>query len=199
MMENVFFLGLKFENNYADGFIEPPLGFLIHDILHGTMYLNNLIKHSVDKLDLKSFYDYFLMRKGSMDPVTFKKIMFMFFLLVHELYVNFFIQPDGSIPDKGMISHIIRGEYEDKPLSPITNSNFLGLLFPREIREMPNSNPDENTAKSTASWEYIMSAIDEYISLLERWHSSKQTAGRRKRRRTRNKRKGLRRKTRKNK
>jgi hypothetical protein len=200
MMDSTFFLGLSFEFARADSKKMSPLSFLVHDIVHGINYLRRANEASVDISQLKSFYEFLKANKErfSKKPEDkyskFNQIRFIFFLLVHETDVNFFISPRGSLP---MPEYVIRnglGVYFRPPYEQFINENDLGLLMPKIIRDMPYS-PSKRKAVS----EYIFESVKSYVIELTKWHSSNQRAGRRKRRRTRNKRKGLRRKTRKNK
>jgi hypothetical protein len=109
-------------------------------------------------------------------------------LLVHETDVNFFIKPDGSLPTKDYIIDYGLGIYFGPPYEQFINENDLGQLMPKIIRDMPTDSHIDSYNKRKAVEEYLLESVDSYVTALTEWHSSKQTAGRRKRRGTKNKR-----------
>jgi len=193
MLDNIFALGLTFETKYADGVLESPFGFLYHDYNHGLDYFIQSKTFGIDREQLKLFFNYFLEKKDELGNEIFIKIQLIFFLIIHEGCFEIFIQSNDEIPTKELLGIIFNSIFE-KPYRKFRDINNLGGLMSKEIKEMPENTLDESRSRIFAIENYLQESFDNYYSLLVSWHSSKQTAGRR-RRRTKRTKKSKRRKT----
>jgi len=216
MMTFTFFSGLTFDFTYADGNLLSPIEFLLHDLDHAVDYLRGIQEHRIPQSLLTAFYIHLkhnkdnLMRNESGSIVKdqygctkFYRVKLFFFLIVHELSVNCFVESRdrhgrflgrNGWPDAAymMGNNGLREYFSERNYAQFLDDNDIALIIPKRLREIPQDTPMQKDIKINFILAFLKNCAKDFVELRNEWWigwlASKQTAGRRKRRRTKNKR-----------
>ena len=160
MMDKIFLVGLSFTEIMTDDNNESPLGVCLHDINKGVNYLESVEdKHE----KLKLFYNFF---KTNLNKEELYKCNIMFYLLINECYVRFFIE-NGNVPTKENVIPYITSQYDK-----LTSIHDLGGLTPEYIRELLYNTDEEKQIKYDEIQLFMDESIDIYLKILTEWNNS---------------------------
>jgi len=161
-LHNINLCGIVCKNIYADGRLLTPFEFLEHDIVHSGNYQGFCYRqNNITRKDLKSFYDFFDKKEWTKEKKY--SVKFLFFLLIHESYCDFFPSVDSIMTN--MDETYIFNEITNTGLlymNRYLNENDLGKLIPTRYRR------DE-----TKVTEFLKYSIDNYLDVLREWTAIK--------------------------
>jgi len=145
---------------YADGRYLTPFEFLQHDITHGESY-EGLCYERIDnsRKDFISFYNFC---KGNIDDKKrLYSIKFMFFLLIHESWCDFFpTRYNPNITKQDVLSSVLDNQFLH--MDRFLNTNDLELSLPKDYR-----------GSKEKIDEYLALCADIYLEELNKWKEPK--------------------------
>ena len=172
-LDNIFICGVSTDMIYADGRYLTPFEFLEHDIIHSNNYKWACFQRvNLDVENLKGFL-HFVNTNPDFNKETKYSIKTMVFLLIHELFCDFFRQ---NLNEKYLYDEIASHLHRFKDIRD------LGELIPKSHRQTPE-NPDSIEKYLKICVKIYIDALNMFFSLPKETKPSSEKGGKSKRKR----------------
>ncbi len=135
MANQVYFIGLTTDIEYADGIMMTPFDFMRHDIIHSSRVLQDLDYFRPDLSYVKEFIEHI----DNNNKYNQKKLQTALFLLMHETFggYHYLSRPIINFFNKGKkLSFLKEILFQDiSNISKWRDTTYFGLILPKNIRE----------------------------------------------------------------
>jgi hypothetical protein len=168
MANQVYFIGLTTDIEYADGIMMTPFDFMRHDIIHSSRVLQDLDYFRPDLSYVKEFIEHI----DNNNKYNQKKLQTALFLLMHETFggYHYLSRPIINFFNKGKkLSFLKEILFQDiSNISKWRDTTYFGLILPKNIRE--NKEDTVIVEYINSCFEYLQTVWNNYFNTEEELH-----------------------------